>query len=281
MAPHISHSGLTKYVFCPFSYKIRYIEGIKSEQTIFTAFGHSIHATCEEILLGKTDDPKTFFLNNFEDELNELSPTYKERIFKPEPESYDEGLLPILQDMMKKGGWLAQRAVEALKEQFGDFRVVAVETEIQEPITDYDDADFEFKGIIDLVIQTADGKYHVIDWKSCSWGWAAEKKTDKYVTYQLSYYKHFYTLINDIEPSDTQTWFVLIKRTAFKEDKETGKQTPKDDIIEFVPVTSGPKKIDNALKILNNVVYNIDHKRFFKNKSNCKKCEWHRTKWCP
>ena len=280
MAPHISHSGLTKYLFCPFSYKIRYIEGVRSEGTIFTAFGHSIHATCQAILLDETDNPKDFFLNNFEKELNDLSPEYKDRIFKPQVE-YDEGLLPILQDMMKKGAWLSKTAVEALTKQFGKFKVVAVETEIQEPITDYDNADFEFKGVIDLVIQTEDGKYHVIDWKTCSWGWKAEKKTDKITSYQLTYYKHFYTLINDIEPVDAQTWFVLIKRTAFTQDKETKKLTPKDDIIEFLPVTSGQRKINNALNILNNVVYNIDHKRFFKNKSNCKKCEWHKTKWCP
>lgn len=280
MSQHISHSGLTKYLFCPYSYKIRYIDGIVMPGTIFTAFGKSIHSTCESLLLKKIDDCQKFFLDSFEKELNILTPEYKDRIFKPNNEN-DEGLYPILQDMMKKGGFLAKTAVNSLEKKFGKYKIIAVETEIQESILDYEKNDFDFKGIIDLIIQTEDGLYHIIDWKSCSWGWDAEKKTDKLVNYQLSYYKHFYTLINDIEPNNTQTWFCLIKRTAFTKDKKTQKEIPKEDIIEYLPITNGSRKIKNALNVLNNVVYNVDHKRFIKNKSNCKKCEWYKTKWCP
>ena len=32
-----------------------------------------------------------------------------------------------------------------------------------------------FKGFIDLVVKTPDGKYHIIDWKTCSWGWDAQR----------------------------------------------------------------------------------------------------------
>ena len=46
--------------------------------------------------------------------------------------------------------------------------------------------DYKFKGFVDLVLMTEDGKCHVIDWKTCSWGWDYKKKNDKMVTYQLT-----------------------------------------------------------------------------------------------
>ena len=61
-----------------------------------------------------------------------------------------------------------------------------------ENIKDFDDEKYNFKGFIDLVLQTDDGKYHIIDWKTCSWGWKSEKKSDRLTTYQLTLYKKFF-----------------------------------------------------------------------------------------
>ena len=71
-----------------------------------------------------------------------------------------------------------------------------------------------FKGYIDLVIKTTDGKYHVIDWKTCSWGWDREKKNSKLITYQLTLYKKFFCQKHNIDPSLVETHFALLKRTA-------------------------------------------------------------------
>ncbi len=57
----------------------------------------------------------------------------------------------------------------------------------------------DFKGFIDLVIKTPDGKYHVIDWKTCSWGWDMKKKTDKMMAYQLSFYKNYFAKKHNID----------------------------------------------------------------------------------
>lgn len=279
MTPHLSYSGLIKYLECPFKYKIRYFDKILFPGNIFTAFGHSVHLTCENGLLQKISDYTQFFQDAFEKEISELPIEYKKKIFYPKTE-FDKGLEPLLLDMMKKGGWLSEQAINSLHKQFGDFKIINVEHEIIEPITSYDKNDYDFKGIVDLVIQTKDGKYNLIDWKTTSWGWKPEKKTDKLITYQLSYYKHFYSLSNDVKPIDVNTWFALIKRTAFKTDKLTGEKIPKDDIIEFVPVSNGPRKINNALKVLDNVVYNVDHKNFIKNKTHCKMCDFYKTEYC-
>ena len=70
---------------------------------------------------------------------------------------------------------------------------VALQTENYEKIIDFSLDRYLFKGYIDLVLKTSDGKYHIIDWKTCSWGWASRRKTEKMTTYQLALYKYFWS----------------------------------------------------------------------------------------
>ena len=130
-----------------------------------------------------------------------------------------------------------------------------------------------FTGIIDLIIQTNhDQKYHIIDLKTCGWGWKAEKKASTEVNYQLIYYKHFFAEIVQADPNDIETHFCLLKRTA--------KGKTFKDRVEIFRITSGPKKIKNALIVLNECVINANKKKFVKNKLNCIYCEYARTEYC-
>ena len=132
-----------------------------------------------------------------------------------------------------------------------------------------DKEEYNFKGYIDLVIKTPDGKYHIIDWKSCSWGWDMRKRSDPMVTYQLTYYKIFFAKKHGIELKDIETHFALLKRTA------------KKDHVEIFRVTSGPKKQQNAMQLLNKALFNIKKKNFIKDKRSCGKCEFCKTPHCP
>ena len=68
-------------------------------------------------------------------------------------------------------------------------------------------------------------------------------------------------------------WFrKVIKRT---------KRTAKKNHVEIFRVSSGEKKVKNALNILNKAVYNIRKGNHPKNKLNCGKCEFFRTEHCP
>ena len=139
-------------------------------------------------------------------------------------------------------------------------------------VKDFVENKYDFKGFIDLVIKTKDEKYHIIDWKTCSWGWDSRKKNDKMVTYQLTLYKHFFAQKLQIDPEDVETHFALLKRTA------------KQNRVEFFRVTSGPKKTQNALKLLNKALYNIKNKRYIKNRLSCTAgygCKFYRTEHCP
>ena len=155
-----------------------------------------------------------------------------------------------------------------LKNEFGIFEVISVEEQLLEDITEFESFDTKFKGFIDLVIKTSDQKYHIIDWKTCSWGWNSAKKTDPITTYQLTFYKNYFAKKHNIPMASIETYFALLKRTAKKEN------------VEFFIVTSGPKKIENSLKVLQNAVINIEKEVHIKNRLNCKYCEFYKSEHC-
>ena len=119
-----------------------------------------------------------------------------------------------------------------------------------------------------MVIKTPDGKYHIIDWKTCSWGWSRDKKSDPMTTYQLTYYKNYFAKKHNIEAKNIETYFALLKRTAKKNN------------VEMVRVTSGDKKTTNALKVLQNAIVNIERGNYIKNRLSCKYCKFYKTEHC-
>ena len=173
----------------------------------------------------------------------------------------------LVRDMRAQGKDLVKYILPQLKEVFGKYKVISVEEPIYESIEDFE-TDYNFKGFIDLVIQTDDGVYHVIDWKSCSWGWDMKRKSDKLTTYQLTLYKNFFSLKYNIDASKVETHFALLKRTAKKQK------------VEIFRVSSGQRKMKNALELLQKAITNIDKQNYLKNRLSCKRCEFYKTKHC-
>jgi hypothetical protein len=66
-----------------------------------------------------------------------------------------------ISDMREQGKRLSTVAIPALREHFGEFELVSTEEDIYESIEGFED--YNFKGFIDLVIKTPDGKFHVDD----------------------------------------------------------------------------------------------------------------------
>ena len=96
----------------------------------------------------------------------------------------------------------------------------------------------------------------------------------KSVSIKLPYgYSWFYAVGGSIEQSifgDT-SFGDLLKRTA------------KKNKAEIFKVTSGNKKIENSLKLLEKAIYNIEHGNFLKNRLSCTSgygCEFYNTKYC-
>ena len=222
----------------------------------FTAFGRALHAVCENIVLTEHQEVsgEDYFDASFRQELKAL-----------QPEELDKKLVVSMQ---QQAHVIIPQIEPYLKAHFGSYEVFSVEERLYEDVNFVKPIERKFKGFIDLVIKTDDGKYHVIDWKTCSWGWDAKKRSDKLITYQLTLYKKFFAEKHDIDPSEIETHFALLKRTA------------KKDNVEIFRVTSGPKKTDNAAKLLSDAVKTIENKHYVKNRKSCDFCEFNNTEFC-
>jgi|TARA_E500000305_G_scaffold94411_1_gene83361 hypothetical protein len=253
---HISFSELKNWAKCAFYHKLVNIDKLKGfVGSEHTAFGTALHEVCEKGVLGqltKGDEAK-LFLETFEKEIASLI------IDKVSLEQ------ELVTQMEAQGVNLAPLAVPALTKKFGDYKVISAEEKLYEPI---EEVDYFFKGYIDLVIKTSDDKYHIIDWKTTSWGWDARRRSDPMVTYQLTLYKHYFSQKHGLDPKMIETHFALLKRTAQK------------DRVEIFRVTSGARKTQNALKLLNQALYNIKRKKHIKNRLSCSRCEFYKTKHC-
>ena len=222
-----------------------------------------MHEVCEKTALKQLneEDQSGFFMKKFLEELISL------------PD--DLGLnANLVNSMREQGKALIPEIFPALEEYFDHYEVISTEEKLFEPMNDLNYAEnYHFKGFIDLVVRTGDGKYHVIDWKTCSWGWDNRKKSEKMVTYQLTLYKHFWCEKHNIDSKNVETHFALLKRTA------------KKNLVEIFKVSSGDRKIQNALKILNKALYNIKKSHHIKNRLSCYgrygMCEYYKTEHCP
>lgn len=254
MSKHISYSALKMWSECPFKYKLTYVDAIgKFTGNEYTAFGSALHEACEKKLLNNSEDELKIFSEAFEAELAKM----------PAEQKRDDKLIS---EMREQGKTLAPMALPALKEKFGNFTILAAEEDLYEKL---EALEWNFKGFIDLIIKTEDGKIHILDWKSCAWGWDAKKKSDPITTYQLTFYKYFYAKKHNVNPEDIETHFALLKRTA------------KKDNVEIFRVTSGDKKTQNAFNLLEKALYAIDKGFYPKNRLSCRYCEFAKTQHCP
>jgi RecB family exonuclease len=204
-------------------------------------------------MLNEQFDADEYFLQEFEKNISRLDDDIK----------VDNGLV---EKMCLQAANILPHIDEAVKKRFGDFEVVSTEEELMVPI---EGVNYNFKGFIDLVLKTSDGKHHIIDWKTCSWGWNYRKRSDPMVTYQLTLYKKYYAIKHGVDPSNIETHFALLKRTA------------KNNNVEFVSVTSGEVKTNNATKLLMLAISNIQKSKYIKNRLSCKGCQFYKTEHCP
>ena len=204
---HVSYSELTNWYRCPYYHKLIHFDKIAAfKGNEYTAFGKAVHDTCESVLNNKIKDPVKHFKVTF---LNEL------KTLKKQDSSYAFKKI-LITELKEQGSKLARIAIPALDEHFGKYSVISTEEMLYEPIDEFDTEKFNFKGFIDLVIKTDDGVYHIIDWKTCSWGWDSRKKSDKQTVYQLVFYKHYFAKKHGIDPDNIETHFALLKRKAPK-----------------------------------------------------------------
>ena len=251
---HISFSELKLWDQCAYYHKLIKIDKLKGfVGNEFTAFGNAVHNVCEGILLKSRRNPEEVFLSSFIKIVDGL----------------EEDGVPmdqkLIDDMGEQGLSLLPEIEGALDLYFEDYKVISAEENLMVPT---DEEGYMFKGFIDGVVKTSDGKYHIFDWKTCSWGWDSRRKSDPMTTYQLTLYKYFYAKKHGIDPDNIETHFALLKRTA------------KKNKVEFFRVTSGKLKTKRALALLTKAVKNIKAGTCVKNRLACQKCEFYKTVHC-
>lgn len=288
MRPHISYNQVVNHVECGWYHKLDKVNKlVPFNGNIYSAFGRGIHAVPEYAYDDEPEEPlkeelECVFEIAFLEELKELEDngyfkTEEWEKFLVDSAKYQkkESVTKeeVIEGFMVAGKHIAGWLIPELNKQFGNFKVLGIEEKLRLPIPDHED--YDYLGFVDFIIQTEDEKIWILDWKSCSWGWGTKydnvkrrpgKKSDKMVQYQLTYYKHFYMKkygITDYKAIETA--FVLLKRSPGT-DKEGNLKNP----VEFFRVTSGKKKIENALNLLKSVAYNVANKRYMKNRKNCK-----------
>lgn len=258
---HISFSELKDWYFCPHYHKVVWIDKtVPFPESEHIAFGSAIHATIEKDTNSKfksDSERQDYFSTQFLNIIKEYSQKFK-----------DNCTMKVIDEMLVQGYSILPLVLPGLKKYFGNFEVIAAEKQLMVPISEFSSEVVSFKGFIDLIVKTEDGKYHILDFKTCSWGWDAQKRSDKMVTYQLTLYKYFFSKSEGIPLENIETHFCLLKRTA------------KQNTVELFRVTSGNKKVANALSLLSKALYNICKGFKIKNRLNCKKCKLYKTDYC-
>jgi len=251
---HVSYSEIKIWNECPHRHKLQYVDKLSGfKGNLHTAFGTAIHSVCEHGLLDEKLDREKHFLEEFAKELTSLKE--KEVVVD----------MSLHEQMMGQYQPIVSSFRDELDNYFDDCEVISTEEMLYEDIEGHD---LKFKGFIDLVVKTKDGKYHILDWKTCGWGWDARKKADKIINYQLTLYKVFWAKKHGIPLNMVETHFGLLKRTAKKNNTE------------IFRVTSGKIKVKNALTFLEKAVINIKRKISIKNRLSCKYCDFYKTEHC-
>lgn len=180
-------------------------------------------------------------------------------------------------DMLVAALEMIQNILPAMQKEFGnDFEVLSIEERLQLPSgTRFPQ---QFKGFIDIVLKLGDGTIVIVDFKTCKSNFMFRKYQDKYKDYQLILYKHFWSIKHESDilkdsNKSIQTYFITLERNPKSKNR-----------INFIQITSGPKKVENALKWLETGLSAINRNLWLKKRTSChaygKDCAFYKTEHC-
>lgn len=265
--PHVSYSEVRSWKECPWRHKLQQIDKIDMfKPSPYLDFGTQVHEGCESFLNTKT--------------------VPKEKLLQEIRDAWEKNGFDDPDWVEKQPGWYKYHPVEEwcqwasnmwddipafMDETFPGWEPVAAEEQLYEPI---EGKDIKFKGFIDVVIKTprknGTWKYWILDWKTAkSYGWDRRKKQDQLTQAQIVLYKHFWAKKHNIPLKDIGTGFILLKRG--------GKP---GNMCDLFKVSSGPKAIEKATKMVTSMISTVYRGFFIKNRESCRFCDFKDTEHC-
>jgi len=254
---HISFSELRDWKDCSYRHKLKYVKKIDlGKPGVMLDFGTATHAAAENFLKTKILDISIT--------TNMLKAMWSE---KENVEGYTQ---KSLLEFIAQAEAILTELPSWFDQTFPNWEYVDAEHYLYEKVLDHPQA---FKGYIDGII-ICDGKKGkrvtwLLDWKTTSWGWTVEKKSDEMVKAQLILYKNYYSIKTNAVPSQIKCGFVLLKRTA-----KNGSRC------ELVPVSVGDVTTKRALKVVTNMLVSVKKGIAVKNRSSCQYCDFKDTEFC-
>ena len=270
---HVSFSEMKQWKECSWRHKLLYIDKLSTfEESPHLHYGTIIHDACEHFL--KTRKLKV------EEAKAKIKKAWDENGFD------SDDFIQLQSQRAKLQGWNYKHSKiedwlrwteaslnsleEFLDDTFPDWELVSAEDPLYESISDITT---KFKGYIDCIIKVPyknDYKYWIIDWKTSSGrGWSIDKQRDFLTQSQIILYKHFWGTKNNIDMKKIQCGFVLLKKV-----KKQGKSC------QLIKVSSGPKSIEKANKIIRSMIKNVSKSIYLKNRMSCKFCIFKDTDHC-
>ena len=248
---HISFSAMQTWTSCPFKYKLMYLGDKEKIYSPFMDFGSAIH------------DAIDVWFRESVDLLDEFEVRFRRYVAKNE-EHYKEEQRDVIdvELWLQQGRNILGKIDKFLKKEYKDYVIYDTEEDLYE---DIDGEEVKFKGFIDVILKHKDeDKYVLLDWKTTSWGWNREVRSDKIKKMQPLLYKNFWCKKHNIDPKNVEVAFVLLKRTA------------KRNICERIGIRSTDKYIDRAVEQLGKFMYGLETGMFIKNRNGCSNCSFGR-----
>lgn len=269
--PHVSYSEVSAWKSCSWRHKLVYIDGIvQDEKSPYLTYGTILHDAVENFLNGTTLHPSQVE-EKIRSSWSELGFDSEEFISKQTLRAKAQGW-NYAHDSVDSWVNSAKTCLESLPvfldSEFPGWKPVAAEHQLYESIDGLEIG--KFKGFIDSVIELPNKKHVILDWKTAGpRGWSSDKKRDFLVQAQLILYKHYWMRFSGKKSSDVKTAFVLLKRN-----------TKPKSAINIVEISSGPKAVESANKLVKSMVTTMQRGLAVKNRYSCKFCEFKETEHC-
>lgn len=238
---YVSFSELHLFEQCPYKHYKSYVLGEREPHNIFSAFGTAVHGGIERKWKHKIENAWITV-----GKIIVLFCRYHNEDYKP----WIKSAFRIYKDFFP---WM--------EENFPDCELYDIEFKLEEPIDNFEK---NFLGYIDLILYDRKKDiYHILDLKTASWGWNTKQLSDTKKLYQVILYKKFFCAKNQIDEKKVQCHYLLLLRNPAKNKKQA---------LILHSITSGEKKIQNAIDWMMEVVEGIKAGNKIKKPIGCSFC---------